>query len=350
MKQYLLPRTGNFYKVNMHSHSCLSDGKQTPEELKEAYTAHGYSAIAFTEHEGLFDLSHLSDEGFVAITSYEYALGDYSNPPFCFYEGKPTCFSHVEQMHLNIYAKEPHNNRAVCFNPKYIGEKIASELGELKYYGDGKFEKEFTVECFNTVIAEANANGFFVVYNHPNWSLNTYPTYSRLEGLTGIEIVNGASDRSSDMDYAPYVYDQMARAGKRMVCVGGDDNHGSVHFFRAWTMVKTDELSYSALIDGIEKGNCYASTGPEIYELYYDGSKVHVRCSDAAGVYYTTAGRRKGCKLAESDALPVNAAAFTVDPTDYYFRITVKDRYGRHANSRIYYLDELEIQPVAKDK
>ena len=37
MKQYLLPESGSFYKVNMHSHSNLSDGRQTPEELKEAY-------------------------------------------------------------------------------------------------------------------------------------------------------------------------------------------------------------------------------------------------------------------------------------------------------------------------
>ena len=33
MRKYLLPEHGNFYKVNMHSHSTLSDGKQTPEEL-----------------------------------------------------------------------------------------------------------------------------------------------------------------------------------------------------------------------------------------------------------------------------------------------------------------------------
>ena len=50
MRRYLLPETGNFYKINMHSHSTLSDGKQTPEELKEFYKAQGYAAIAYTEH------------------------------------------------------------------------------------------------------------------------------------------------------------------------------------------------------------------------------------------------------------------------------------------------------------
>ena len=37
MKKYLLPRTGKFYKANLHCHSTVSDGKLTPAELKEAY-------------------------------------------------------------------------------------------------------------------------------------------------------------------------------------------------------------------------------------------------------------------------------------------------------------------------
>ena len=35
MRINLLPEEGKFYKVNMHSHSNLSDGVQTPEQLKE---------------------------------------------------------------------------------------------------------------------------------------------------------------------------------------------------------------------------------------------------------------------------------------------------------------------------
>ena len=44
MRKYLLPETGHFYKANLHAHSTLSDGRLTPEELKAAYKAHGYSA------------------------------------------------------------------------------------------------------------------------------------------------------------------------------------------------------------------------------------------------------------------------------------------------------------------
>ena len=35
MKKFLLPESGNYYKANLHCHSTYSDGRLTPEELKE---------------------------------------------------------------------------------------------------------------------------------------------------------------------------------------------------------------------------------------------------------------------------------------------------------------------------
>lgn len=319
MKKYLLPAEGQFYKVNMHSHSTLSDGRQTPEELKEAYLKMGYSAIAFTEHGQMHDLNHLTDENFVAIKSYEIDFLQKAHPVFKEYEGEVQVFDHAEAVHLNFYAKRPDITERVHKTPI----------------------KEFKIENFNEAIRQAKELGFLTVYNHPNWSLNTWPLYSQLEGLDGIEIVNGASQRSSDIDYAPCVYDQMARAGKRMICVGGDDNHGTPHFGLAWTMVKAPRLSYAALMEGLEKGNCYASEGPEITELYMEGDIIHVHCSEAKGVFLTTAGRRKSAVLSEHGAPLVTEAAFKIKPEDYFFRITVRDAAGKHANTRIYYLDEL---------
>ncbi len=36
MKKYLLPQAGQFFKANLHCHTTISDGKMTPEEIKEA--------------------------------------------------------------------------------------------------------------------------------------------------------------------------------------------------------------------------------------------------------------------------------------------------------------------------
>ena len=71
MKYELLPTSGNFYKANMHMHTNLSDGKMTLEETKKLYMDNGYSIVAFTDHETLVPHNDLSDENFLAITSYE---------------------------------------------------------------------------------------------------------------------------------------------------------------------------------------------------------------------------------------------------------------------------------------
>ena len=164
----------------------------------------------------------------------------------------------------------------------------------------------------------------------------------KLENLNMLEINNGASNRGSDMDYTPYVYDQMLRLGKRISCVGGDDNHNTIHFFKAWTMVKAESLTHENILNAIENGDTYASSGPEIYELYFEDEKVHIKCSEADSVYIYTAGRRRSrtSELKEGESL--TEATFEIKPTDHYFRLTVKDKNGKYANTRAYFLDELK--------
>ena len=323
MRQYLLPEGGSFYKVNMHSHSNLSDGKQSPEELKEIYKKAGYSAIAFTEHTNLHNLSHLTDDEFVAIVSYELDMSRKDKAPFTFYEGEPREWNHMEQIHMNLYAKDPAQTERVT----------TSDL-----------RAAFTVENINEAIRRAKELGFLVVYNHPHWSINTHELYANLVGVDGLEVINGASHRSSDLDYAPHVYDEMVSTGRLRLpmCVGGDDNHHTHHFFTGWTMVKAESLTYGNLIDAFEKGNCYASYGPEIRELYVEDGVVTVRTSDAQGIFYTGLGRKKAAVLSEHGAPLVNEASFKIGENDGYFRISVRDSSGKHATTRAYFLDELK--------
>ena len=74
MRQYLLPKDGHFYKANLHSHTTVSDGTFTAAEMKKIYMEHGYSIIAYTDHEILADHSELSDAHFLAITGYELSI------------------------------------------------------------------------------------------------------------------------------------------------------------------------------------------------------------------------------------------------------------------------------------
>ena len=320
MRIYLLPEHGNFYKVNMHSHSTLSDGKQTPEELKELYMAKGYSAIAFTEHGKIHDLTHLTDESFVAITSYEIDFLDKEHTPFPALLEKPLEHAHMEAVHMNLYAYDPHNVTPI-------------DLTDLKV--------PFSLENVNEAVRRAREAGFFVIFNHPHWSMNTHGLYAGLKDVQGLELVNGASNRSSDLDYAPYVYDEMVAAGLRPICVGGDDNHVTSHFFQAWTVMKADELTHDALLGAMKAGHCYASTGPEIYELYLEDDAVHIKCSPAKTIAMHGGIRLSYAKHAKDGAL-LTEAVFPLYGLDFrYFRLSVTDAEGKRANTNAYFTDTL---------
>lgn len=346
MRQYLLPATGRFFKVNPHAHTVYSDGRQTPEEVKAVYKEMGYSAVAFTDHELMLDHSDLSDDEFIALTAYEYGFDLYQKNTFsAVYEGDLKTRDHAVKVHLNLYSKDPHDTRMVCCDLNYIWGNAANYRDVAQYVGDPHYKRIYSVEGVNEVIREAKRRDMLVVFNHPNWSMNDLDFYGKLENLTALEIINGAAQIDSDMEDVPHVYQEMMRAGRRIGCVAGDDNHALSDCGQAWTMVKADKLSYSDLISGVERGDCYASNGPSITDLWVEDGKVTVKTSDAVAIILHTVGRRTAFKRQKSGEPPVTEATFRLNPNDTTFRISVRDAAGNHAYTRYYYFDELK-EPI----
>ena len=83
MRKYLISNEGSFYKANLHTHSTVSDGRLTPEELKSAITPRTKALIlpypcnptgAIMEREDLEKLSEvLKDTNIVVISDEIYA-------------------------------------------------------------------------------------------------------------------------------------------------------------------------------------------------------------------------------------------------------------------------------------
>lgn len=334
MKRYLLPQDGQFYKANLHAHSTLSDGKLCPEEIKVCYKMMGYSVYAYTEHTNYYDLRHLDDENFITLPSYEIAFRNYTRPAFNLYEGEPLMIDHMECVHMNLFAIDPDDPKTKAIKLYDIGGQEADGIDK---------EHGFTADDINEAIRRAKEAGFFVSYNHPHWSLNTAELLSKLEGIDALEIINGGSLRSSGMDFVPHVYREFAWQGKRMICVGGDDTHWVRHFARGWTMIKAPELSHKAIMKAMMDGDCYASAGPEIKELYVEDNELHIKTSAAQAIHFATAGRSKQSKLMdEKTGEPVTEAVFKLKPEYVFFHIIVKDMRGNPATTRIYYMDELQ--------
>jgi hypothetical protein len=165
--------------------------------------------------------------------------------------------------------------------------------------------------------------------------------YGKYEGFAGMEIANFSAYSAGFEDYYPQAYEEAIRAGKRIYCIGADDNHHpGKDECGAWTMINAPRLEYGEIIKALESGNVYASMGPEIKAIFVEDGKIHVECSPARRICIHRATRWDSCVKA-NEGETVTEAVFDFNPSALWFRITVEDEKGRHADSRAYFSDEI---------
>lgn len=343
MKKYLLPETGKFYKANLHCHSTYSDGEYSPEELKKMYMEHGYSAIAYTEHNLMIPHHELTDKNFVALMGYELH-----------FNGERLPGNHFKTCGINAISPAPEQTLQPCYH-RTLYPHPDNPVGMNRWcplinydHSAPDFTHEYDPDHINKAIKMHTDLGFFVTYNHPNFNQENYTEYTRYHGMDAMEICNYSGVSYGHLDYCEKEYDDFLRVGERIFCIATDDNHNHSRSrperlddsFGGFTMIKAEKLEYKALVVALKAGNMYASEGPLIHELWLEDGKIHITCSDAASIRLNTGIRRCGL-VANADGTPVNGASFDVLPDDGYVRLTVTDASGKHANTRAYFIDQI---------
>lgn len=329
----LLDNNKNYYKANLHCHTNYSDGKLSPEEIKKAYKEHGYSIVAFTDHEHIIDHSYLNDENFLAITSCELTIKEFP--------GKHTMkFPHMKVCHLNFYALDPHNDVTPCYSYSY-DEQFIKSFYKDKIKFESEYERFYTPESINEMIRIGKEKGFIVSYNHPSWSCENALQYLHYDDLFAVEIYNHDCAQMGILT-DEHVYDDMLRAGKKLFCSACDDNHNKLDFdnpnqdsFGGWVCINAEKLDYKEIMNALQSGNFYASSGPAIFSLTRDGDKVTVQTSACKRIQLVTATRRCGSFTAK-DGETLTNAEFLLSETDGYFRIRAVDENGNIAFSQAY--------------
>ncbi len=95
----LLPVVPKYFKANLHTHSTITDGKFSPEELREMYKKQGYQILAITDHNVVVDHSALNEEDFLLLTGGEFGVSE---------PGQDALYK--KSYHLNCISKHPDNN------------------------------------------------------------------------------------------------------------------------------------------------------------------------------------------------------------------------------------------------
>jgi hypothetical protein len=319
MVKYLLTDKKNFYKANLHCHTTVSDGQDTPEEMKESHKAHGYSILAYSDHDIVVAHPDLKDDEFLPLTASEYGVSRMKEGRSFTY----TCHFNIISSVENVEKRPPRPDR------------------------------DYSAESISGMMKRARDEGYFVIYNHPVWSCENSDIYLNYEGMHAFEIMNYGSMSSGWNEYNDPIYDDMLRHGKRIFAVAGDDNHNHFGLVNktvvpdwagTYTVINAEKLEYKCVMDALFAGDFYASEAPAIYELKIDGKKISIRTSECQSIFMCCINRDRQIRHMGPEKEYVTEAEFELTGKEQYFRFTLIGKDGKRAYTNAYFLDELGIE------
>ncbi len=337
-KLYLLPQDGQYYKANLHCHSTVSDGRLTPEQLRDAYRAEGYSILAITDHEVGVDHSDLNLPDFLMLTGYEISV----NPVGTDYVREKVC-------HINLISSRPDYTKQVCYDPTHFNDYLRKSL-RPEDIPEETYTRSYSPECVNEIVRQAHDKGYLCSYNHPTWSMESFAEYGQYKGFDMMEMVNNTSTVVGYDECNSHAYDEMLRAGRRLSCTCTDDNHDAFPLgdpkndsFGGYIWLNALALDYDSVIESLRYGDFYASAGgPTISELSFDGQKVRLVCSGAREIRRISNLRSGMLSFRPGEGELLTEIESGLTDEESYFRFQLVGPDGKCSFTRAYYPDEME--------
>jgi hypothetical protein len=329
----LLAAEPQWFKGNTHTHSLWSDGDDFPEMITDWYVKNGYHFLALSDHNTLArgdrwlaqDAVEKKRKGLgrKVIDKYRDRFGpdwvqtrtaEGGQPEVrlrTFEEFRPL-FEKPGQF-LMIEAEEV--SAGLGKVPIHINAiNVAEALEPIK---DLATVREVLRANMQAIAAHALQQGRPVIahLNHPNfrWALTAedlaYVVEDRFfEVFNGHPAVfnDGHPERAeSSMDRLWDVANTIRLAELKaapLYGVGTDDSHtyhgGDVSPGRGWVMVRAEKLEPNAIVEAMQRGDFYASSGVTLEDVQFDPTSktLKIQIATEPGVSYTTQflGTRQG--------------------------------------------------------
>jgi hypothetical protein len=293
---------GQWYKGNLHTHSTVSDGLISPDQVIEWYRQRGYHFLALTDHRVLSASRALGDD-YLLISGIEV---DSSDPQAGVY-------------HM-------------------VGLGIHGPL-EIDYAQKPPMKE---------MISRIRSAGGRVFLAHPYWSGQMSKDLLDLDGCFGMEIWNSGCEVWEGQGFSVTHWDDVLNHGCRIWGLGTDDCHwweGRADAGLGWVWVKAPELAEHAILDALERGYFYTSMGPEIHALWIDGDRLHIRCSPVAHIDFIGSGI-DGHRILPASGELLTQASQRIKPGSRFMRVAVRDADGLWAWSNPVFFDR-EAQSLA---
>jgi len=345
-----------WYKGNLHTHSYWSDGDDYPEMIMDWYKSHEYDFVVLSDHNTLAEgenwkLIPKSPSHEVGFQKYLDKYGEevqYREDSAGRIEVRLKTLPEyapmfeVEGEFLIIQSQElsdSYDKKPLHMNVTNIQEKIEPQ--------GGNSISDVMQRSLDKVKAQRDSTGIpmFMHINHPNfgWAI-TPEDIITLDGERFFEVYNGHpqvhnygdSLRPSmevlwDKIQAAYLQDNKPL----LYGLAVDDAH-NYHVFdenssnpgRGWVMVLAENLEPASLVEAMERGDFYSSTGVTLEEIDFDGKRLNVEVLHEEGIDYTIQffGTKKSNPEASGLLLKEvqnKSASYILESDDMYVRAKI---------------------------
>jgi predicted metal-dependent phosphoesterase TrpH len=302
----LAPKQGTgarWYKGNTHTHTLNSDGDSSPDDVARWYREHGYQFLVLSDHNFLTSVDGLNaligaDERFLLIPGEEVT------------DRLDTKSVHVNGLDVRTLVQPQHGSTIV--------EVIQRNVDAIR------------------------AAGGVPHINHPNfgWSITT-DELKQVKNTRLFEIYNGHplvnNQGGGGVPGLEQVWDSLLTANVLLYGIAVDDAH---HFKRpfdatasspghGWIYVRAARLTKQNILQAMERGEFYASTGVELTDYQATPRAITVTVRKETNSKYRIQFVGKGGKVL-SEHLD-SPATYTIRGDEGYVRARVLESNGKMA-------------------
>jgi hypothetical protein len=287
-----------WFKGNTHTHTTMSDGDSPPEVVAKWYKDHNYNFLVLSDHNVFTDpatLSKLVDAKFLLIPGEELTTGFLLKP------------IHVNG--LNI--------------PGKIDPKVdVSLVGTIQKNVDA-------VRAVNGVPHINHPNYKWAISQDALMQINNDKLLEIYNGHPGVNNFGGGGWPSMEQ-----VWDHLLTAGKEIYGIAVDDAHHFQGEFgpsrsnpgHGWVVVRAQNLEAREIVESLEKGLFYASTGVELDDIKITSTQIEIHIAKQGDFKFRTEFIGSGGKILLNSE--TNPAIYKLSGNEAYVRAKVYNSGG----------------------
>lgn len=305
--------TLRWFKGNTHTHTLNSDGDSTPDEVVRWYRDHRYHFVVLTDHNYLTSVDglnalHGADDKFLVVKGEEVSSG---------FQGKPLHINGLNPDRLVVASREGASVAEVV-QKNVDAIRMANGVPHINH---PNFGWAITADD----LAQVRNNKLFEVYNaHPM-----------------VNNVGGSGHPSLEQ-----TWDALLSRGILLFGLATDDAHefkklddlSSSRPGMGWVMVRAEKLDAKAIVEALDRGDFYASTGVELADYQASPAAITVKVKQKFWGNGTEDSMKAGYRIqfigrggAVLQDVEGTDATYTVKGSEGYVRAKITQSDGKAA-------------------